>query len=38
MIENIKDKIENKLKEVIDPELNINIVHLGLIRDIVIGD
>lgn len=33
-----KEQILEKLKEVIDPELNINIVDLGLIYDINIGD
>ncbi len=33
-----KEIILEKLKEVIDPELNIDIVKLGLIRDINIGE
>ena len=33
-----KMEIENKLKEIIDPELDIDIVRLGLIRDIQIGE
>lgn len=32
-----KDLVLEKLKEVIDPELGIDIVSLGLIRDIVLG-
>lgn len=31
-----KDKIMDQLKTVLDPELNVNIVDLGLIYDIVI--
>lgn len=31
-------KITNKLSEIIDPELNIDIVRLGLIRDIEMGE
>lgn len=31
-----KEKVLNKLKEVIDPELNVNIVDLGLIYDVKI--
>lgn len=30
----IKDKVEAALYEVIDPELNINIMDLGLVYDI----
>lgn len=33
-----KEIILEKLKEVIDPELNIDIVKLGLIREINIGE
>jgi len=33
-----KKKIEEKLKEIKDPELGIDIVTLGLIRDISIDD
>lgn len=33
-----KEKIIEKLKEVIDPELNVNIVDLGLIYDISINE
>jgi metal-sulfur cluster biosynthetic enzyme len=33
-----KEQITEQLKTVIDPELNINIVDLGLIYDIVIND
>lgn len=35
---NLKKKIEQKLKEVMDPELGINIVDLGLIYGIEIKD
>ena len=33
-----KEIIEDKLKFVMDPELNVNIIKLGLIREIVIGE
>lgn len=33
-----KDEVEEQLKEVIDPELDINIVDLGLVREIDIED
>ena len=33
-----KTDIENKLREIIDPELDIDIVKLGLIRNIDIGE
>lgn len=33
-----KDKILAQLKKVLDPELNINVVDLGLIYDILIDD
>ncbi len=33
-----EDKILESLKSIIDPELNIDIVRLGLIRDIKIGE
>ncbi|MFB6175107.1 MAG: metal-sulfur cluster assembly factor [Candidatus Nanohalobium sp.] len=33
-----KEEVEEQLKEVIDPELDINIVDLGLIREIDIED
>ncbi len=32
--EEVKEKIKNKLKEVADPELNINVIDLGIIYDI----
>lgn len=32
-----KDKIIEELKKVIDPEININIVDLGLIYDVIIN-
>lgn len=34
----IKEKILNELREIFDPELEINIVDLGLIRKIEIGE
>ncbi len=34
----IEIKVQNALKKVIDPELDIDIVELGLIRKIEIGD
>ncbi len=33
-----KEDIENKLREIIDPELDIDIVKLGLIRNIEMGE
>lgn len=33
-----KDKIIEELKKVVDPELDINIVDLGLIRNIELGE
>lgn len=33
-----KTDIENKLREIIDPELDIDIVKLGLIRNIEMGE
>ncbi|MBN2478279.1 metal-sulfur cluster assembly factor [Candidatus Micrarchaeota archaeon] len=35
-MEKIKQKIIDKLREVLDPELNINVVDLGLIYDVEI--
>lgn len=35
---NVKDKILNELKNVYDPELNINVVDLGLIYDINVSE
>lgn len=34
----LKDKIREQLKQVIDPELNINVVDLGLIYEIIIKE
>lgn len=33
-----REKVLEKLKEIIDPELNVNIVDLGLIYDVNIDD
>lgn len=33
-----KEQVLEELKKVIDPELNVNIVDLGLIYDVVIND
>lgn len=33
-----EDEVREQLKEVIDPELNVNIVDLGLIYDIIVED
>lgn len=33
-----KDEVEGQLKEVIDPELDVNIVDLGLVREIDVED
>lgn len=35
--ESIKKQVENKLKLVLDPELGISIVDLGLIYEIIVG-
>ncbi|MDR6998121.1 metal-sulfur cluster assembly factor [Neobacillus niacini] len=35
---NLKEKILNELKSVYDPELNINVVDLGLIYDLDVSD
>ena len=34
----IENKIRESLKDILDPELNINIVDLGLVRKIELGD
>ena len=38
MSAHIKQQIENKLKEVMDPEQNISIVDLGLIYDVIVEE
>ena len=34
----LKDKVYDQLKRVMDPELNINVVDLGLIYDVEVAD
>lgn len=35
---NIVDQVRASLSEVVDPEIGLNIIQLGLIRDVVIDD
>jgi metal-sulfur cluster biosynthetic enzyme len=34
----LTEKLRDKLREVMDPELGLNIIQLGLVRDVVIND
>lgn len=36
--EEIKNQVEESLKEVIDPEMGLNIVELGLVKNIELGE